>query len=63
MCEGGGGAPSRVEDCDSDVIAGATPQTRDGVAVLVFWESPTSHIIILVDCSSSCLSRLLPGHL
>ena len=33
--EGSGGAPSRVEDCDSDVIASATPQTRDGVAVLV----------------------------
>ena len=57
MGEGGGGAPSRVEDCDSDVIAGATPQTRDGVAVLITWESPTSHIIILADCSSSCLSR------
>ena len=36
VSEGDGGAPSRVEDCDSDVIAGATPQTRDGVAVLVF---------------------------
>ena len=36
MGEGGGGAPSRVGDCASDVIAGATPQTRDGVVVLVF---------------------------
>ena len=50
-------APSRVEDCDSDVIASGTPKSCNGVAVLVSWESPTSHIIILMECSSFCLSR------
>ena len=27
--------PSRVDDCDSDVIASSTPQLVDSVAVLV----------------------------
>ena len=35
MGEGGREAPCKVVDCDSDVIAGATPQFFNGVAVLV----------------------------
>ena len=51
--EGGGGVPSSVEDSDSDVIAGISPQTSDGVAVLVPWESSTGPSLSIAD-SSSC---------
>ena len=34
MVEGGREAPSKVVNCDSDVIAGATPQFFNSVAVL-----------------------------
>ena len=55
--EGGGRAPSRVEDCDSDVIASSTSQLVDSVAVLVCRESSTSPSLSIADLSSS--SRLL----
>ena len=55
--EGGGRAPSRVEDCDSDVIASSTPQLVDSVAVHVCRELSTSPPVSIADSSSS--SRLL----
>ena len=49
--------PSRVDDCDSDVIASSTPQLVDSVAVHVCRELSTSPPVSIADSSSS--SRLL----
>ena len=56
--EGGGRVPSRVEDCDSDVIASSTPQLVDSVAVLVCRESSTSPSLSIADSSSSSSSLI-----
>ena len=55
--EGGGRVPSRVEDCDSDVIASSTPQLVYSIAVPVCREWSTSPSLSIADSSSS--SRLL----
>ena len=53
--EGGGRAPSRVEDCDSDVIASSTPQLADSVAVQVCRELSTSPSLSIAYLYSSRL--------
>ena len=52
MSEGGEGAPSRVEDCDSDVIPISTPQTQNCVEIQASWESSTSSSFSTADSST-----------
>ena len=63
VSEGGEGAPSRVEDCDNDVITSSTPQAQNCVEILVSWESSASSSLSIVDSSSSCRVCQLPAHL
>ena len=53
--EGGGSVPSWMEDCECDVIASATAQVSDGVAVSC--DGATGASLSLAGCSSPPASQ------
>ena len=54
-CEGGGSIPSWMEDCECDVVAKATAQVSDGVAVSC--DEATGASFSLAGCSSPPASQ------